>query len=456
MNCDKKNTELAQKILAYSRRRITSLCPPLLPAVHALRERIRKEPGPMYTDGASLWYWPDEVLEEFHRDHDLPAKRLLHMTLHCLLGHLPMRRDLPETELPPLFEAFLPLAERRHRAMHVFDAVADFKVNHWMRLLCGDDFSHPPSYYVEWEKPFPRLYREMLADPEYLWHLSHAGARQVALDDHEAWNRKTSPALAAGLECSDDSRPGPDWQQFLRQFAEQAQSSPQWGHLAGGIVSELRLGEESPISYTQFLRRFATPEERLLSDPDSIDSRWYHLGLELYGDIPLLEPTELSEPPTPDGLVLAIDTSGSCDGEVCRRLLRETAGLLRDIAAGAVSFHVLLLQCDAEIQQEFLLTAPDQLAMLAEEFQPQGFGGTDFTPVFQRVEELRRDGALPRVRGLLYLSDGCGTFPEAAPDYPVCFLIPEDGDCFGFLDIPPWVTTVQLNSDDFTVKEASL
>ena len=61
---------------------------------------------------------------------------------------------------------------------------------------------------------------------------------------------------------------------------------------------------------------------------------------------------------------------------------------------------------------------------------------------------------MPRVRGLLYLSDGDGDFPQEAPDYPVTFLLLGDEYMWGRPDIPPWVNALYLNETDFTLKEA--
>ena len=74
----------------------------------------------------------------------------------------------------------------------------------------------------------------------------------------------------------------------------------------------------------------------------------------------------------------------------------------------------------------------------------------------ERLEELRQAGVLARVQGLLYLSDGWGDFPDAPPDYPVSFLIPQDPQSPGFHPwVPSWVTTLYLDTDHYTVKEAS-
>lgn len=451
MNCDKQELELARRVLSWSRRRISSLCPLLLPAVHALREQVLEEDGPMSTDGVRLRFWPGRVLADFRKDKDLPARRLLHITLHCLLGHLPTREERRRAPAPALSGEYARLApeERGSMALAVFDILADRKAAYWASLLCGDDFAGgSPPYNAR--PPIARLYREIVSNPEIMEYLLNSGS-DSALDDHELW----SPRVLLCIEALPGGERDPDWGRLLGQMVLQASESCRWGDLAGQLEGEYRMEEDSAISYAQFLHRFTVPRERRLSDPDSLDFRWYHLGLELYGDTPILEPAELSEPPVPDELVIAVDTSGSCEGDVCHRFLRETVSLLRDILAGADSFRILLLQCDAQIQREFLLTSPDQISRLSEDFHPQGFGGTDFRPVFQRVEELRKNGTLPNVRGLLYLSDGAGDFPEKAPDYPVAFLIPEEEEGFCF-DIPEWVTTLQLQTNDFTIKEAAL
>ena len=84
----------------------------------------------------------------------------------------------------------------------------------------------------------------------------------------------------------------------------------------------------------------------------------------------------------------------------------------------------------------------------------KGFGGTDFRPVFDRVAQLRADGALPRIRGLLYLTDGYGSYPDAPTDYPTAFLIPSE-DRNHFPRGTEWITRLYLNEHDFTLKEAS-
>ena len=424
---------LARKLLLYSRRRLTHTAPILLESVYSMPDQVRPTPGPLSTDGRAVWFDPQRVVEDFRKDHDSVARQLLHITTHCLLGHLGLR---------PVFEK-----------ADVFDMAADLKAAQFAEAICGLSLaaSDTEDSYASLSHLRP-LYQS-LQELRRSYYTSQAKAARF--DDHTLWS--PPPALSAeGGSSSDEvgtaGNSSPDWSR-LRQSMLDGRSGKLPGNAAGLLTENFSVPDRG-MSYAHFLRRFAAPQERMLLDPDSFDVRWYHLGLEYYGDIPLLEPSELSEPPLPDDLVIALDTSGSCSGEVCKRFLKETLGILRDISGSVSRFRVLFLQCDTKIQQELLLETPEQVEELFQSFAAHGFGGTDFRPVFERVEERRQDGTLPRVRGLLYLSDGYGVFPDRPTDYPTAFLIPEE-DRAGYADSVSWITRLYLDEDSFTLKEAT-
>ena len=451
---------LARKILLHSRRRISHIAPILLEAVYALSEKVRPLPGPLSTDGCTLWFHPETVIEDFRRDRDAVARQLLHVTSHCLLGHLELRDGYPVTK--------------------AFDCAADLKAAQFADGLCGTAFavnSGSPEGYAEFESlPHLRpLVNEVQTDTFAGTHYRQS-AKRARFDDHDLWKSVVAAAdMAAGAADGPSSEGGspqldgshegsegsgsdgtsgnaPDWNR-IRQSMMDGNGGKLPGSCAGQLQENFSV-EQRGMSFSEFLRRFASPEERMLLDPDTFDVRWYHLGMEYYGDIPLLEPSELSEPPLPDDIVVALDVSGSCHGETCKRFLKGLLGILRDISAGAPRFRVLLLLCDTEIQKEILLETPEQADALFTDFTITGFGGTDFRPVFHRVAKLREEGVLPRVRGLLYLSDGYGSYPSTPTDYPTAFLIPAEDE--GYLpDGTEWITRLYLNENDFTLKEAS-
>ena len=438
-----KADPLAKKILLHSRKRITGTAPFLLECIYALRDQATDSAEALFTDGKTLYYDPLQVITDFRRERNSIAQQLLHVTAHCLLGHLPQRSAFSGSTA-------------------LFDAVADMKAAQFAILACGDDLA----YRKQIKAQFPGSYRYRYATLPHLPSLyetlrntttTYRGqaekyrtlAAAAHFDSHDTWDFP-SQSLTLYAEASANAD-GPNWEKLLSELA-----SHQLGALPGTLPDFLRqhLSIEEPAqSYSDFLRRFAAPQERMLIDPDTFDPRWYHLGLRCYGNIPLLEEAEISEPPVPDDLVIALDTSGSCSGEICRQFLHETLGILRDIAASTPRFRVTLMQCDTRVHQTDFLESAQQVEDLFHDFTAIGFGGTDFCPVFERIEELRADGTLPRVRGLLYLSDACGTFPEEHPDYPTVFLIPEESR-WEYSCIPDWITRLYFNHNNFTVKEA--
>lgn len=452
MSLDHNGTEeLARKILLHSRRRITHVAPILLEAIYALPETVRPLPGPLSTDGKTLWFDPEQVVEDFRRDRDSVARQLLHVTAHCLLGHLELRDSFPKAK--------------------PFDCAADLKAAQFAESLCGTDFAvnhRGPIGYMDFERVahLRPLYQAVQQD-DYEGTQYRQSAKAVRFDEHALWAPLVQVTVAGaaangdgdgensgrnGQGNADGASDAPDWNRIRQSMLD-----GNGGKLPGacaGMLQENFFVPDRGMSFSEFLRRFSAPEERMLLDPDTFDVRWYHLGLEYYGDIPLLEPSELSEPPLPDDIVIALDTSGSCSGEVCKRFLKETLGILRDISAGTSRFHVWLMQCDTQIQKEVLLESADQVEALFRNFEARGFGGTDFRPVFKRVEELRKSGALPRVRGLLYLSDGYGNYPDKPTDYPTVFLIPAEDRGYQPHGTE-WINRLYLNRSDFTLKEAA-
>jgi len=71
----------------------------------------------------------------------------------------------------------------------------------------------------------------------------------------------------------------------------------------------------------------------------------------------------------------------------------------------------MVMWCDAQVGRVDEVEEASQLTMLDK---PPGDGGTAFNPVFDEIAEM---GLVPDA--LVYLTDGYGRFPGAAPSYPV-------------------------------------
>lgn len=107
-------------------------------------------------------------------------------------------------------------------------------------------------------------------------------------------------------------------------------------------------------------------------------------------------------------VVIGFDTSGSiyCDPGLLDRFLGEMSGIIADVKPS----QLLVMWCDAHVH---LVEEVDELTDL-KGLRPVGGGGTSFIPVFDKIAEM----AL-RPDAVIYLTDGYGSFPHVAPDYPV-------------------------------------
>ena len=138
--------------------------------------------------------------------------------------------------------------------------------------------------------------------------------------------------------------------------------------------------------------------------------------------MPLIEENEFREERRISDLVIAIDTSASTEQGQVQRFLDETAAILRRRTNFFQRIRVHLVLCDDRVQEDIVLTKPEEIEDYAAHFEMKGGYGTDFRPVFQYVEKLRTQGVLPELRGLMYFTDGHGPYPTKPTDYQTAFV----------------------------------
>jgi len=106
--------------------------------------------------------------------------------------------------------------------------------------------------------------------------------------------------------------------------------------------------------------------------------------------------------------VVAVDSSGSIDDEEFAKFFKEI-DLMR-----AAKISITYVECDAAIQKV------EQYRRKPKQIERVGYGGTDFRPVFEFAkkrhaefngQEFKLKGN-KKVDGLIYLTDGMGTFPK--------------------------------------------
>ena len=187
-------------------------------------------------------------------------------------------------------------------------------------------------------------------------------------------------------------------------------------------------------------------------DDDEFDYIFYTYGLKLYEKMPLVEPLEYKEIRKIREFVIAIDTSGSVSGELVQAFVQKTYNILKSTESFTAKINIHIIQCDQEIQEDVKITSQAEFDAYLESMTLKGFGGTDFRPVFSYVEELRKQHAFTNLKGLIYFTDGLGTYPERKPDYDTAFVFLEEE--YRNPEVPSWAMKLVLEQED--VKGGSL
>ena len=276
-------------------------------------------------------------------------------------------------------------------------------------------------------------------------------------DEAEGTTDENSPdSQGSAIENPDDEGSDRDddeeedrqaWEEISKQIETDLETfSSKWGDEAAGLIDAIALTNRRTYDYTEFLKRFSTLAEDMRLNDEEFDYIFYTHGMDLYGNMPLIEPLEYVESDRVREFVIAIDTSGSVQGEMVRRFVEHTFDILKESERFHDTVDIHIIQCDTRIQSDMRITNMEQLDEYLETFFVSGFGGTDFRPVFDYVEKLRDLGELQDLRGLVYFTDGLGTFPKIPPPYDVAFAFIED-EQQDPPAVPPWAMKVMIDKE---------
>ena len=190
------------------------------------------------------------------------------------------------------------------------------------------------------------------------------------------------------------------WRAATNQAAAVARGGGQ-GLLPAGIERAFDLHDYPKLDWRTVLWRFLA---NTATDFATFDRRYMYQGLYLE----TLEDQNLR-------VVVCVDTSGSIDEELISVLMTEVQGVLR--AYPGLSCNLFF--ADAELYGPWDITSDGELP------SAQGGGGTDFRPLFDRLEIDPPGGEVPSV--CIYMTDGFGDFPAIEPRFPVLWAVVPGG-----------------------------
>lgn len=452
------------------------------PAVGRLKLLAADEVSGASTDGECIAYNPIDVLRLYRAEKSAVPRLYMHLLLHCVYQHLFVGPSI-------------------HREL--WDLAADMAVENTINELDypGFETAQAGSQRAVLEKLKGQV-KYMTAEHLYRFLMDLAGAgagggaglaqasgmgssgqgqlqaspagsagknrsqASVAAqmeglkslftkDNHAPWYQSQKLRLSVGLD-SQESTPSAsqplkhEWRDVaehiqvdLEHFAE---SRRMQGLMPGGFIQNLREVNRERYDYTAFLKKFAVMGEAMRVNDDEFDYIYYTYGLKLYKKLPLIEPLEYKEIKAVKEFVIAIDTSASTSGELVQRFVQKTYNILKQEESFFTKINLHIIQCDAAIQEDKKITSQEEFDNYLKTMQIRGLGGTDFRPVFSYVDRLIKEKEFTNLKGMIYFTDGWGTFPARQPDYQAAVVYV--GEDYNNPQVPVWAIRLVLRPEE--------
>ena len=421
-------------------------------------EYIPTNESTLLTDGEHLLYNPEHVLKRYKHEKERPVRDYLHVVFHCIYRHMFMDPSLDR----PLWDLACDIA--------VENIISELG----LRSTSSEIESLQQSYISELKSKTKLLTAEKIyrcLKDENLDPMKAVDIRaRFYADNHEIWYMTFEEAEAAyGVsfggtqsESSDgdgDSAEGEGgfaitkaelaqmWKDISERMGMDLETfSKMQGRHAGSLTQNLLAVNREKYDYTAFLKKFAVMGEQMRINDDEFDYIFYTYGLDLYENMPLIEPLEYKEVKAIKEFVIAIDTSGSTSGELVQKFVQKTYNILKSTESFFSKVNIHIIQCDADIQEDKKITSQEDFDEYLKTMRIRGLGGTDFRPVFKYVEALRKNKEFTNLKGLIYFTDGYGDFPARKPDYDTAFIFIDDE--YNNPDVPPWAIKLILQKDE--------
>lgn len=386
------------------------------------------------TDGRSLVVHPKALADLYEKNRRLVNRVYLHQIYHCLFRHI-----------------FKPVRKQRDLWMLACDMAVEFLIdegNFRSTRMAHSAFRNRMKTRLSGEVKVlnaESIYRaliRMMPDRTEVARMKE----EFSVDDHSLW--------PAGRQNDQDPRLPPmalelrnKWDDISKKTQTRMES---FGTKQSGgqqdFLEQTKVENRQRYDYRSFLRKFATLREEMHVDPDTFDYVLYTFGLDMYGNMPLIEPQEFREVKKIDEFVIVIDVSMSVSGSLVRTFLEQTYSILSESGAYLRKVNIRILQCDEKVLSDRKITCKEDLQDYMEHFELKGHGGTDFRPAFDYVAELIRRKEFINLRGLLYFTDGKGIYPKKKPPYDTAFIFCEED--YEDKNVPPWAIRLILPGEE--------
>ncbi len=464
---DARVEKIAREILLLSRNTLLVELRFLDAAIHQLKLQTLDELDTIAIDGQFLYYNTWYILNRFKQQRENTVRDYLHVIYHCLFHHPFVNKTVhrgcwdlacdiaAENAINDLgLNSVANSRQGRQRKV-----IAELK--HSLKLMTAEKIYRNYLDQDLGDETIENLRQDFYADNHVFWYqpLQQRGRGSgERIRDRVTIEMGVEPANGAGEGDVSDEATAEAFasaEQLLevwKRISERAQvdietASRKWGDLKGGLHQGLNQINREKYNYATFLQKFSVLGEVMQVNQDEFDLVFYTYGLKLYGNLPLIEPLEYKEVKRIKEFVIAIDTSGSVQGKVVQAFIQKTYNILKQTENFFTRINLHIIQCDTEVQEDHKITSAEEFETFIKTMELKGFGGTDFRPVFTYVDQLIEEREFENLKGLIYFTDGQGTYPTKKPDYDTAFIF-LDEDYVETPDVPPWAIKLVLSTDD--------
>lgn len=422
-----EEVEICHEILANSRNELYLNFRYLDTALSSLGFEANRAGRGVETDGFVIYYQPEHLMSMYKRGRVLINRVFLHMVFHCLLGHLD---------------------NRGKRAVEYWNLACDIAVESIIdEFYVKNVYRHQSPYRREMYAKVRERVKVLTAEGVYqaLQEMNLSGdeyerlAAEFYVDNHDHWEEEQDPKIRQerqNMWQNNREKMQTEMESFGEKEAEDSRS----------LLEAVKAENRERYDYKQFLRKFSVLREENEVDQDSFDYVFYTYGMELYGNMPLIEPLESKEVHRIEDFVIVVDTSMSCSGELVRRFLDETYSVLCESESYFRKINVHIIQCDETVRSDEIITSREEMESYMEDFTISGLGGTDFRPAFEYVNGLMKQGKFKNLKGLLYFTDGNGIYPVKMPAYDTAFIFVEGQ--YEDISVPAWAIKIILTEEE--------
>jgi predicted metal-dependent peptidase len=415
--------------------------------------QFRMSPRPDLTpfsacDGDVYVYDPVHILKAYMLDENLPIRNFLHSVLHCVFKHFYVNTLVDQT----MWDLACDIA--------VESAINDLELSFLNITKAKEqvqffDLFKNKVKTVSAEKIYRYFLDEKLSD-----HLVEKLSLLFKGDDHVLWYLTETQKKKMNLYASHGEAVKPlsnmllllqGWTDIALRMQTELEVFMLQGKGAGLLTQNLREVNRERYDYSEFLKKFAVRAEMMKLNPDEFDYNFYTYGFALYENMPLIEPLEYREVKRIREFVIAIDTSGSTSGSLVQTFVQKTYNILKSTESFFSKINLHIIQCDAEIQEDVKITTQQEFDAYLKQMQLHGLGGTDFRPVFAYVNHLVEKKEFDNLKGLIYFTDGYGSFPQKMPSYDTAFVFVENEQnpsTSNNYEVPSWAMKLVLRKEE--------